>query len=456
MTRSSLLCWCALGALVLAPASGFAAPRNEWKAGVAAVKITPRQPIWQAGYAARKHPSEGVTHELYAKALAIEDRRGHRVVIITSDLLGFPRAVAEPIAERIEKQHGLRRDAILFSSSHTHSGPVIRESLIGMYALDGQQMAVVREYTDWLQDRVVEVAGAALKDLAPARLSLGRGEAGFAINRRLKRETGYVISPNPAGPVDHTVNVLRIERADGTLRAILFSYACHNTTLGADNYQIHSDYAGVAQETFEKTHPGATALFMLGCAGDANPEPRNTMELAQKHGEELAAAVDQTLAGSLRPVSGPLRTIFDRVNLPFATPPSREELQARLQEKDVYRQRHARDMLAILDQKGQLPASYPYPIQVLQFGKGLTLVALAGEVVIDYTLRLKRELGADKLWVSAYCNDVFAYIASRRVLEEGGYEASTSMIYYGQPGPWSPAAEDVLIAKVHQLVKKVR
>ncbi len=92
----------------------------------------------------------------------------------------------------------------------------------------------------------------------------------------------------------------------------------------------------------------------------------------------------------------------------------------------------------------------------LQFGKDLTLVALGGEVLVDYALRLKRELGADKLWVVAYANDVFAYIASRRVLGEGGYEAETSMIYYGQPGPWAPAVEDTLVTKVHQLVKKVR
>jgi hypothetical protein len=164
--------------------------------------------------------------------------------------------------------------------------------------------------------------------------------------------------------------------------------------------------------------------------------------------------VDKVLAGGMRPLSGPLRPVFDRVNLPFAPAPPREEWQARLKSKDVYQQRHARDMLAILDRDGRLPSSYPYPIQVVRFGKDLTMVALAGEVVVDYDLRLKKELGAERLWVSGYCNDVFAYIASKRVVQEGGYEAATSMIYYGQPGPWSPEVEEVLIGKVHQLVRK--
>ncbi|MCX6615407.1 MAG: neutral/alkaline non-lysosomal ceramidase N-terminal domain-containing protein [Acidobacteria bacterium] len=455
MRRSyPLFCLSLLLPAVTWPAT--AASRSEWKAGVATVDITPAKPIWMAGFAARKKPSEGVARRLYAKALALEDRRGQRVVIVTSDLLGFPRAVAEPIAERIGRQYRLRRDAILFSSSHTHSGPVVRESLTSMYALDGQQAAAVLEYTAALQDKVVEVAGAALKDLAPATLSLGFGEAPFAVNRRTKKETGYVISPNPAGPVDRRVDVLKVEGAGGRLRAVLFNYACHNTTLGGDNYQIHSDYAGVAQETLETAHPGVTALFMLGCGGDANPDPRGTMALVDTHGASLAAAVDKVLAGGMRSLSGPLRPVFDRVNLPFAPAPPREEWQARLKSKDVYQQRHARDMLAILDRDGRLPSSYPYPIQVVRFGKDLTMVALAGEVVVDYDLRLKKELGAERLWVSGYCNDVFAYIASKRVVQEGGYEAATSMIYYGQPGPWAPEVEEVLIGKVHQLVRKLK
>ncbi len=458
MNRSRHLWKLVLGALVCATDAALvlAAGGVEWKAGAASVVITPKQPLRMAGYAARKKPSEGTAMDLYAKVLALEDRRGNRVVIVTSDLLGFPRAVSEPIAERVQRRYGLRRERLLFSSSHTHSGPVIREALTAMYALPPEQASAVHNYTEWLQEQVLELVGAGLKDLAPARLSLGRGQADFAINRRQKGEKGVVIGVNPQGPVDHEVSVLRVERADGRLRAVLFSYACHNTTLGADNYRLHGDYAGVAQEALEKSHPGALALFLSGCGGDANPEPRGTMELVRKHGDSLAAAVEKTLAGPLRPVAGPLRAVLDHVDLPLATPPSRQELQARLEDKDVYRARHARAMLATLDEKGRLPTSYPYTIQVLQFDRDLTLVALAGEVVVDYALRLKRELGPDKLWVAAYCNDVFAYIVSRRVLEEGGYEPVTSMVYYGLPGPWAPEVEETLIRKAHQLVRKVR
>jgi hypothetical protein len=92
----------------------------------------------------------------------------------------------------------------------------------------------------------------------------------------------------------------------------------------------------------------------------------------------------------------------------------------------------------------------------MKLGGSITLVALAGEVVVDYGLRLKREVGSpDQLWVVAYANDVFAYIPSRRVLSEGGYEAETSMVYYGLHGPWAPEVEDRIVDKVREMAGKI-
>jgi neutral ceramidase len=445
-----IICTCVSPAVPLAR-------KADWKAGIAVTRITPQQSMWMAGYAARKKPSEGTTQELFAKALALEDGHGSRVVIITTDILGFPGSISEAIAKRLAASHGLRRDQLVFTSSHTHSGPVVRESLAWMYALDGEQGAAVRNYTSFLQDRVVEVVGQALGKMVPAVLSLGHGEAGFGVNRRQKTDQGYVIGVNAEGPVDHEVPVLCVASPSGKALAVLFSYACHNTTLGADNYKFHGDYAGVAQEEIEKAHPGVIALFMIGCAADTNPNPRGTEEHVRAYGKQLAGAVNAAISGTTVPVRPPLRTAFDRVNLPFSPPPSKEELEARLSDQDVYRQRQAKGLLGIIDEKGSLPTQYPYPVSAVQFGKDLTMVLLAGEVLVDYDLRLKQELPPpQKLWVLGYANDVFAYIPSRRVLEEGGYEAATSMIYYGQPGPWAPEVEEVLVSKVKQVVAGLR
>lgn len=433
------------------------ARKAEWKAGVAVTRITPQQSMWMAGYAARKKPSEGTTMDLFAKALALEDGHGNRVVIITTDILGFPGSVSEAIAKRLAASHGLRRDQLVFTSSHTHSGPVVRESLAWMYALDGEQAEAVRSYTGFLQDRVVEVVGQALGKMVPAVLSLGHGEASFGVNRREKTDKGYVIGVNADGPVDHDVPVLCVASPEGKMLAVLFSYACHNTTLGADNYKFHGDYAGVAQEEIEKEHPGVTALFMIGCAADTNPNPRGTEEHVRAYGKQLAGAVNAAMSGNTVPVRPPLRTRFDRVDLPFSPPPTKAELEAQLSDQDVYRQRQAKGLLGVINEKGSLPTHYPYPISVVQFGKDLTMILLAGEVLVDYDLRLKKELPPpQQVWVLGYANDVFAYIPSRRVLEEGGYEAATSMIYYGQSGPWAPEVEEILVSKVKQVVAGLR
>ena len=432
----------------------FAAP-PPWKAGLAQVVITPQKSLWMAGYASRTKPSEGIAQDLYAKALALEDPSGQRAVLVTTDLLGLPAVVSHNIAARVEKQYQLTRRQLLLSSSHTHGGPVVDKMLELSYPMNAQQWADVEAYTSDLEDRIVKLVGAALQSLHPARLSFGHGEAGFAMNRRARTNEGVVIGVNKEGPVDHDVPVLRIDDRHGTLRGVVFGYACHNTT-ARDFMQFHGDYAGFAEGWLQDHHPGATALFMAGCGGDANPYPRGTIELARQHGEELATAVEQVLVRQLQSVSGPSKTAYEEFPVAFATPPSREELQAQLENKDVHQRIWAEARLKTLDREGHLRAEYPYPLQIWQFGQDLTLIALGSEVVVDYDLRLKKELGAEKLWVAAYCNDVFAYITSLRVLKEGGYEGGGAMVYYGQPGPFAPTIEETIIGKVHDLLGQVR
>jgi hypothetical protein len=431
------------------------AAHPPWKAGLAQVVITPQKPLWMAGYASRTRPSEGVAQDLYAKALALEDPTGKRAVLVTSDLLGFPAEVSHNIAERVEQKHHLTRKQLLLSSSHTHGGPVIGRMLGRIYPMNSQQWADVNAYTSELEEKIVKLVRVSLKSLRPARLSFGHGEAGFAMNRRARTDGGVIIGVNKEGPVDRDVPVLRVDDAHGKLRAVVFGYACHNTT-ARDLLQFHADYAGFAQAWLQDHHPGSTALFLSGCGGDANPHPRGTIELARQHGEELAASVEKVLARELPPVRGPLKTAYEEFPVAFAPPPGREELQAQLQSKDVYHRNWAGAMLKALDRNGHLPTEYPYPLEIWQFGRDLALIALGGEVVVDYDLRLKRELGGEKLWVGAYCNDVFAYIPSLRILKEGGYEGGDAMVYYGQPRPFAPTIEETIIGKVHDLFQQVR
>jgi hypothetical protein len=430
------------------------AQAGELQVGVGRADITPSGPIWMVGYASRNKPSEGVDQPLFTKALTVQDGQEPPLVLITADIIGFPRTLAEEIAERVEKAHQVPRANVMLVASHTHTGPLIAGNLLGMFELPEKEVEVVKAYARQLADKVLAAVGEAFQSRRPARLSFGRGRATFAVNRRVFRAGGVNFGVNPDGPVDFEVPALRVEDPDGKVRAIVFGYACHCTTLGGDYYRIGGDWAGYAQEYLERAYPGATALFVTGCGGDANPEPRGKLAFARQHGLEMAGVVGQALRGARTPVGGPLRTAFDRADLPLVPLPSRAEYEKRLEDKDRFVRRHARMQLEVLDRGEKLPTSYPCPVQVWQFGKDLTLVALGGEVVVDYAARLKRELTGTNLWVAAYANDVFAYVPSVRILLEGGYEADYNLIYYGLPARFSNRVEDVLIQKVKQLVQR--
>jgi hypothetical protein len=321
-----------------------------------------------------------------------------------------------------------------------------------MYALDERQGRLVDEYTKQLEDDLVSVAGEALAALAPARLEWGIGTAGFAVNRRNNREENVTKLREQGalkGPVDHDLPVLAVRGADQKMIAVVFGYACHATTLQL--YQWSGDWPGYAQLDIEKAFPGSTALFVAGCGADQNPLPRRTVELARKYGAEAATGVSGVINTNVKPVDGPLRTAYAEIDLPFAALPTRDQLTQDAASKDRYVASRAKLLLAQLDRDGQLRATYPYPVQIWRLGSGPEVVLLGGEVVVDYALRLKKELGARSAWIAAYSNDVMAYVPSLRVLKEGGYEGGGAMVYYGLPSPWSPEVEERIVSEVHRL-----
>jgi neutral ceramidase len=382
---------------------------------------------------------------LHAKALALGSAGHPTVVLVTVDLLGLTASITDRVAALVQRRHGVRRASLLFNASHTHCGPVVDEQLSVAYDLSQNQWRAIRDYTRQLEGKLVSVIGKALSRQRPARLAYARDEAGFATNRRVK------FGP---GPVDRSVPVLRVDEAGGSRLAIVFGYACHNTTLQDSFVRYHGDYAGVAQAALEKQHPGAIALFVAGCGADANPMPRGTLELVETHGTALAAAVERAL-NAVTPIDPAIRTAYGTVDLPFANEAVRDRWRQQLDIEAVYLQRHAALMRAAIARRGRLPVAHPEPVQVWQLGD-LTLVALGGEVVVDYAHRLAREYPDRRMWVAGYSNDVFAYVPSARVLKEGGYEGGDAMIYYGRPGPFADGVEELIVGEVRRLIEQLR
>jgi hypothetical protein len=191
-------------------------------------------------------------------------------------------------------------------------------------------------------------------------------------------------------------------------------------------------------------------MFWAGCGADQNPLPRRSVELAMEYGDHLAASVDAVLAGPMKPVAAKLKTDFREIDVPLAELPTREQIQQDAASSNRFVASRAKMLLAQLDEGQPLSPTYPYPIQVWQLGNEGQLIILGGEVVVDFALRLKAELDGPAAWVAGYSNDVMAYIASRRVLREGGYEGVGAMVYYGLPTAWALESEDMIVREVHR------
>lgn len=424
----------------------------SWKAGVGSVEITPSESIWMGGYAARDHPSEGVRHSVWAKALAIEDRSGKLAVLVTADLLAFRKTLSDKIRTRLRDEFGLSKDQIILNSSHTHTGPETDYARF-QFQLNESESNKIQQYADRVEQQVVEMVGNAIKLLEPVTLSSENGITRFQVNRRNNKEAQINAQTELNGPNDYAVPVIKVEDQKGNVKALLFGYACHPTVLS--DYRISGDYAGFAQLELEKLYPGTTALFFQGAGADQNPLPRRSVPLAQQYGKELAAAVERVLNEEMNVLEGNLATAYSEIDLTFAKAvPTKAELEDIISGATPgypdYLKESAKVLISKLDNGEKIKDSYPYPVQAWKIGNQ-PIFAFGGELLVGYSLELKKIFGPD-IFVMGYSNDVMAYIPTKKVLAEGGYEANRSPIFTTQ---WSASIEDNIISEAIKLAESL-
>jgi hypothetical protein len=429
--------------------------RTEWSAGLARWVITPQTPVWLAGYGTRRAP-EGVLHDLWLKVLALQDGSGQRLVLATCDHMGMSRTIYERLYAKLQRRFGLERAEFMLAFSHNHCGPVLEDDLVDYYPLDEEQRRLVARYSAWFEDQTAEAVGEALVDLRPARLERGEGRCTFAVNRRENPEAQVprmLAEGIPfRGAVDHYVPVLAIRGGEGELRGVLFGYACHPTTLNFTHWC--GDYPGFAQLELEARFPGAAAMFFNACGADQNPLPRRQVALCEKYGKMLAQAAAEVLERPMQPLSRGAGAAFEFVDLDYDELVTWETLKPVAEGQSELHARWARRMLALIEAGVEFPTSYPYPVQAWRLGGELLLIGLGAEAVVDYSLRFRREYGA-RAWVCGYANDMAAYIPSRRVWEEGGYEGGPHLDEYGRPAwRWAGDVEERIAGAVRRVVEK--
>ncbi len=425
--------------------SSWVESADVYNVGVAVVDITPDYPIRLNGFGNRREESEGVSQQIYARALAISQGDQPPLVLVTLDSLGIRTPMVEQVAKRLQKSHKLPRANLAVTFSHSHCTPKVNGACDNIFstAIPADHQQHIDQYTTELTDYITKVAADAIESRRPGQLEWSVGKVGFAKNRRLV-----------GGPVDHDLPMLVVrDPASKKPRAIYVSYACHCVTLSLN--KISGDWAGYAAAMIERRFPDAVALVSIGAGSDQNPISGVTgdkTEVAETQGVEIATEVERLLAGKLRSISGRPASVLNQITLPLKNLPTREELVEQTGKGRPTDRYNAVTQLARLDRGEKLLSEIDYPIQTWSFGDSFCMNFLAGEVCVDYALRLKAEIDRERFWLNTYSNDFCCYIPSERLLTEGGYGGGAEVPYFALPTTLRAGLEQSIIDEVHRQV----
>jgi len=423
--------------------------------GISRCDITPPVGTRLCGFAARTEPSTGVYDSLQAVAMVVEDG-ATAVLFVAADLLGFYDR-CESVREALCRALPIPETHIVLAGSHTHCGPHIRE-------FDRPRLGPPDPaYLQLLTERIVGAACAAWQGRREAGLSFGVGTCPFAVSRRRLRADGKVEwGPYPEGPRDHQVPVLAAGRPDGTLFALLYSYACHPTSRAGT--LIGGDYVGLAHDRIHERLPGVTAGFLQGCGADQKPlpvdpeaatfVPREVAEV-KRLGDELGDAVVSVVrGGDMQTLDGAISVCRRFVEL-RCTPPDLDYAGRVLADGDKRLRTWAERMLTAAEQGVELNRAAQLEIQTLTFGRALVVITLAGEITVEHGLRLKRDLAGtfDNVLVVGYANHILGYIPVARQIPEGGYCVEWANRFHGRTGPWTAETEETIHNAIHDMVR---
>ncbi|TDC54408.1 hypothetical protein E1212_02930 [Jiangella ureilytica] len=396
--------------------------------GVDRADITPGRPVPLAGFAARAGmgPATGTAAPLRLRTLAFGGHDGgERAVLVSADLLWWGFDTAERVQAELTRRYGLPASAVLLHATHTHSAPQVSRRFVPSIG------AVDDAYVDQVCAAAADGVGRALAALRPVTIDRFADRAAIGHDRRAARSPSTV----PRSSVDPAVTVLRLTGPDG-VAALLVHHACHPVVHRGN--RVTPDFAGVAMDLLERRYPGAVAVYAQGCCGDVDPLP--SWGSADSAAVELADAVTRALGGT-RIAVGPagLRTERTTVGLPLRPAPTAAELRE-LTGDDGVRGEWAR---LLLSDPGRARTAAPVVLSSLRLAADLQLLGMSGEPVSAYGRRVAVLSGGATLPLG-YTNGMTGYLVTARQLAQGGYEADEAPYWFGLPGPFAPAAEEVL------------
>ncbi|WP_339208297.1 neutral/alkaline non-lysosomal ceramidase N-terminal domain-containing protein [Paenibacillus sp. FSL K6-3182] len=407
--------------------------------GTAKVDITPPFALPLAGFASRNNRNfENIDSRLYLRTFYFQqhstDGSKLQSLLLSADILFWSEELADQLRMRIERQWGIKVDAIILHATHTHSGPAISMRTIGIGEPDPN-------YLVFLEQAVMQSVEQAVGDAEPVNIQMGKGISEIGVNRRKKNGDQIVLSPNPEGVTDPELRVYVFTTLSGKKKGVLTHFACHPTL--TDRNSVSSEFCGYAMERLENRYDSLTVCaYLQGCCGDINPVKPNVAESNQDVisivGQRFADDVDAILSGELEWLEpNVLSSRRSIAVLPFAEIPTKDKLQRVVDESasaDVRKWAQS-----FLEQPDKLRKQFRFEITKLEIAEGLTFIAMNGEMVVEYGLFLKS--CSPVLVPLAYSNGMIGYITTANQLQEGGYEPIESVTYFGLPCPFDQAVE---------------
>lgn len=449
--------------------------------GVFRTPITPPLGIRLQGSITRDQPAWRVMDDLYAQVLLLQSG-GERFALVTCDLIEFDPSFVEELRAQVEQRFGIGPASLMLCASHTHTGPPT--IALGSLLPD-------REYLAVLGRKILGGIFAAGRALQEVRVSAGRGRAeGVGVNRRLPTAKGIRQLPNPDGPVDPELRVIRFDDLRGRPVAAIVNYATHPTTLGVHIAEVSADYPGRMRRVVEGAYGGELSVhFIQGACGDVKAaaigEDGNFKEGEEpdidRLGRILAGAVIQTLECCLPVRSLQLRAALHRVPFRYRQLPGARELErlvelhraelarwsnpdpetsrgADWEDRHINRVAMHQDMVQWAQRwlerarAGALADQAVGDLQAVRLGDELALLGVPGELFSEIGVQLKAASPAALTCVCAYTNATLGYLPSRRAIDEGGYEVADAYKLYGHPACFHRDTEEMLQREARDLL----
>jgi hypothetical protein len=397
----------------------------QFRAAAVKVDVTPKTTQWLLGYSARQ--STGVHDPIFHRVVALDDGRT-QFYLVVSDFCLYSPGLYDQVAAELETATGIKRKQFWWSVTHTHAAPEIGPPAISKLFLGSRfNHEWDREYTQQVTSSLIQAIRDARSHLEPARLQTGVGMSLANINRRAKDADGKVtLGLNPDGPADRQIGLIRIEKNDGSLLALIANYAMHGTVLSGDNKLISGDAPGVVAAYLEQKL-NATVLLVNGAAGNLAPIYSVYPTPGAGHLSQFRVLLgDRILEANKALPKGTPDVILDAEETVVETP-LREGL-VWLPELASY---------ARTSDSGQTIVKLP-----LRFLKinDTAIWSAPVELFCEIAIRARNASPFPRTFYFGYTNGWFGYFPTAQAIAEGGYEPATS--------PFGPSAEKDLTEKV--------